>query len=57
MPQLRGYQQTLRDDAESGLRPGNARLMLQLPTGGGKTVIAGDILARRLKTNPKAAAV
>ena len=57
MPELRDYQQALRNDAESGLRPGKARLMLQLPTGGGKTVIAGDILARRLKANPNAAAV
>ena len=63
MPELRDYQQALRNDAESGLRPGKAhrdgkvRLMLQLPTGGGKTVIAGDLLARRLKANPNAAAV
>ena len=63
MPELRDYQQALRNDAESGLRPGksgkagNPRLMLQLPTGGGKTVIAGDLLARRLKANPNAAAV
>ena len=63
MPELRDYQQALRNDAEFGLRPGKAhrdgkvRLMLQLPTGGGKTVIAGDLLARRLKANPNAAAV
>ena len=57
MPQLRDYQRVLRNEAESGLQASNARLMLQLPTGGGKTVIAGDILARRLKADADASAV
>ena len=56
-PKLRDYQQKLLKEAESGLQSPKARLMLQLPTGGGKTVIAGELLDRRLKANPKSAAV
>ena len=57
MPRLRDYQRKLLKEVESGLESSKARLMLQLPTGGGKTVIAGELLARRLKADRKAAAV
>ncbi len=57
MPDLYPYQQELLKEAESGLESPEARLMLQLPTGGGKTIIAGELLARRLKANPNSAAV
>ena len=54
---LRGYQRELLEEVESDLIPNNARVMLQLPTGGGKTVIAGELLARRLGANRESAAV
>ena len=41
---LRGYQEALLDGARARLRAGVARLLLQLPTGGGKTVLAAEML-------------
>ena len=41
---LRDYQQKLLDQAMDSLIPGGARVMIQLPTGGGKTHIAGALL-------------
>ena len=38
---LRYYQQELLDQAEAALQPVNVRVMLKLPTGGGKTHTAG----------------
>ena len=55
MAELRDYQQQLLEQAEAALQPGQARVMLQLPTGGGKTHIAGALLARRLQDGRKAA--
>ena len=40
--------------AESALQPRDARVMLQLPTGGGKTHIAGKLLRRWLRNGRKA---
>ena len=55
MLQLRPYQQSLLRQAQDALAADpNARLMLQLPTGGGKTVIAGALLADWLQNGRKA---
>ncbi len=45
MVKLRPYQQNLLQQAERALAAPNARVMLQLPTGGGKTRIAAALLA------------
>ena len=49
MIQLRDYQQDLLDDVQATLTPEQARVMMQLPTGGGKTIIAGALLKEWLK--------
>lgn len=55
MFQLRPYQETLLRQVQDGLAVGpRARLMLQLPTGGGKTVIAGALLGDWLQDGRKA---
>ena len=52
---LRPYQKTLLRQAQGALADGTSvRLMLQLPTGGGKTIIAGALLAEWLKDGRKA---
>ena len=51
---LRDYQQELLEQAETALQVPKARVMLQLPTGGGKTHIAGALLADRLQEGRKA---
>lgn len=48
MTELRDYQQELLEQAETALLPADARVMLQLPTGGGKTHIAAALLKRWL---------
>ena len=45
MVKLRSYQKGLVQKAERALAAPNARVMLQLPTGGGKTRIAAALLA------------
>ena len=55
MVQLRDYQRDLLQQAESALAPPRARVMLQLPTGGGKTRIAAALLAGWLRNGGKAA--
>ena len=55
MTQLRDYQQKLLEQAETALHPAKARVMLQLPTGGGKTRLAAALLKRRLQPSRKAA--
>ncbi len=55
MPQLRPYQQTLLSQTQDALAAdAKARAMLQLPTGGGKTVIAGALLSEWLTDGRKA---
>lgn len=54
MIQLRDYQEDLLDDVQAELAPEEARVMMQLPTGGGKTVIAGAFLKEWLKNGRKA---
>ena len=54
MEELRDYQQQLLEQAAADLMPGMARVMLQLPTGGGKTHIAGALLRRWLHSGRKA---
>ena len=54
LAELRPYQQELLEQAESALQPCDARVMLQLPTGGGKTHIAGALLRRWLHNGRKA---
>ena len=51
---LRDYQQELLERAEAALQSPDARVMLQLPTGGGKTHIAGALLRRWLHDGRKA---
>ena len=51
---LRDYQQRLLEKAETALQTSEARVMLQLPTGGGKTHIAGALLRRWLRDGRKA---
>ena len=53
--QLRDYQKDLLSRVEDALDADtDARVMMQLPTGGGKTVIAGELLKRRLTRGRKA---
>ena len=54
MSELRDYQQDLLEQVHRLLDAPDARVMLQLPTGGGKTRIAGDLLLRWLKDGRKA---
>ena len=55
MEALRDYQEDLLCKVESYLDANDkARVMMQLPTGGGKTVIAGHLLQRRLGNGRKA---
>ena len=55
MPELRDYQKKLLNQAEAALQAHQARVMLQLPTGGGKTLIASKLLARWMEKGGKAA--
>lgn len=53
--ELRPYQQELLKQAQNALIENpNLRLMVQLPTGGGKTVIAGALLSQWLQDGHKA---
>lgn len=54
MIQLRDYQQNFLESVQTTLAPEQARVMIQLPTGGGKTVIAGALLNAWLKGGRKA---
>ena len=55
MEALRNYQEKLLRKVEARLDANDkARVMMQLPTGGGKTVIAGHLLQRRLGNGRKA---
>lgn len=54
MIQLRDYQRDLLTGVQASLAPEQARVMMQLPTGGGKTVIAGALLNEWLKGGRKA---
>ena len=55
MLQLRPYQRDLLQQVEDALGANTkARVMMQLPTGGGKTIIAGALLTSRLTGGRKA---
>ena len=54
MIELRDYQKDLLSRVQSELRSDKARVMMQLPTGGGKTVIAAHLLKNRLVNGHKA---
>lgn len=55
MEALRDYQEDLLQQVETYIDANDkARVMMQLPTGGGKTVIAGHLLQRRLGNGRKA---
>ena len=55
MVELRDYQRILLHQVEMALHNNpKARVMMQLPTGGGKTEIAGQLLKRRLTDGRKA---
>ena len=49
---LRSYQSNAIDDAKAALMS-HPRLVLTLPTGAGKTIIAGEIARRHLKSYPR----
>ena len=55
MVRLHSYQENLLQEAESALAVPHARVMLQLPTGGGKTRIAASLLAGWVRNGGKAA--
>jgi len=55
MISLRKYQKDLLRRVETALEPECARVMMQLPTGGGKTIIAAHLLASYLSGARKAA--
>ena len=44
MIELRDYQRDLLEQVQQALAPKGARVMMQLPTGGGKTIIAAHLL-------------
>ena len=54
MIELRDYQKKLLTEVSSELADPASRIMMQLPTGGGKTRIAGQLLAGWLKDGRKA---
>ncbi len=54
MIELRDYQKELLTRLQSELQPDKARVMMQLPTGGGKTVIAAHLLKNWLAHGRKA---
>ena len=54
MIELRDYQKNLLTEVSSELADPASRIMMQLPTGGGKTRIAGELLAGWLKDGRKA---
>ena len=54
MIELRDYQCDLLERVQKALEPENARVIMQLPTGGGKTVIAAHLLAGYLTDGRKA---
>ena len=54
MIELRDYQQDLLERSQKALAPSGARVMTQLPTGGGKTEIAGALLKNFLVDGRKA---
>ena len=49
MIELRDYQQELLEQVQVALAAPKSRVMLQLPTGGGKTRIAGELLCDWLR--------
>ena len=54
MIEMRQYQRGLLRSVETALAPERARVMMQLPTGGGKTIIAAHLLSRYLRGARKA---
>ena len=42
---LRGYQLKAIEDLRQAIREGKRRIVIQMPTGGGKTLIASEIIA------------
>ena len=55
MVELRDYQERLLHQVETALdNDPKARVMMQLPTGGGKTEIAAQLLKRQLTNGRKA---
>ena len=55
MLELRDYQRELLQQTQTALGPRSVRAMMQLPTGGGKTIIASRLLANWLQNGRKAA--
>lgn len=51
---LRDYQRKLVEDVRDKILAGYRRILIQLPTGGGKTAIAGYIISQTVKKNNRA---
>ena len=51
MLELRGYQQDIIDNVLLNLRKGYKRILINLPTGGGKTAIASELVRRSIAKN------
>ena len=51
--ELRPYQNELLDKARSAFAKGNARVLIQLPTGGGKTVLLSEVCRTATSKNLK----
>ena len=54
MTELRDYQRELLGRVKTALAPDGVRVMMQLPTGGGKTIIAAHLLADWLRNGRQA---
>ena len=54
MTELRAYQRELLGRVKTALAPDRVRVMMQLPTGGGKTIIAAHLLSDWLRDGRKA---
>lgn len=54
MTELRAYQRELLGRVKTALAPDRVRVMMQLPTGGGKTIIAAYLLSDWLRDGRKA---
>ena len=54
MVELRDYQRDLLQKTQTALGPQSVRVMMQLPTGGGKTIIASQLLAGFFQNGRKA---
>ena len=50
--ELREYQRKIIDDVRQSIANGHKRIIIQLPVGGGKTIIAGEIARSARESKP-----